>query len=409
MFVPTLSRGPRSSPPEDAAASKDLVGSIGLRSDVVGVPSLRLGRIFGIPFEVNLSWLVIFALVAFTLSTGYYPEVPGASGSPMWLFWALGIGTTLLFFASILAHELSHSLVTLAGGGRVGKITLFIFGGVAEIDDEPRSPGREFLMAAAGPLMSLLLAGACYLGLVVAIGAGLAWWVTEPLRYLASINLFVAVFNLLPGFPLDGGRVLRSILWAVTGDVLKATKWAARSGQFIGWSMVALAVVTVLKGSTEFIWFGLIGWFIAWLAGASYRQQQMRSQLHGVTVDQIMTPHPEFVSGEMTLETLAHEHFLGAAHSRYPVMYEGQIVGIVSLPSVKLVARADWPYIQVIEVTDRDLSRLSVLAETPVREVLGRLGGQETGAILIVSEGRLAGIVTRADVISLVQELAPSK
>jgi len=377
-----------------------------MESDVGGVPSLRLGKIFGIPFEVNLSWVVIFALVAFTLSTGYYPLVAGAAGSPHWVYWALGLATSLLFFASILAHELSHSLVMLASGGRVDKITLFIFGGVAEISDEPRSPGKEFLMAAAGPAMSLLIAGAFYLGLAAATFAGLAWWITAPLGYLGSINLFVAVFNLLPGFPLDGGRVLRSILWAVTGDVLKATKWAARCGQFIGWSMVALAVVTALQGRSDFIWFGLIGWFIAWLAGASYRQQLVRSRLEGVTVGQIMTPHPQYVSGEISLEQLAHEHFLGADHSRYPVLYEGQIVGVVSLPDAKSVARADWPYVKVIEVTDRDLSRLSVLAETPVQGLLPRLAGKETGAVLVVAEGRLAGIVTRADVMSILQEPA---
>jgi len=370
---------------------------------VVGVPSLRLGKIFGIPFEVNLSWIIIFGLVAFTLSTGYYPLVSGSVGAPEWIFWVLGIATALLFFASILAHELSHSLVTLAGGGRVDKITLFIFGGVASIADEPRSPGREFVMAAAGPLMSLLIAGVCYLGVLAATTADLAWWVIAPLGYLASINLFVALFNLLPGFPLDGGRVLRSILWALTGDVLKATKWATRCGQLIGWSMVGLAVVTVLRGQSDFIWLGLIGAFIAWLAGASYRQQKMRSRLQGVAVGQIMTPHPAYVSGEITLEALAHEHFLGAAHSRYPVLYQGQIVGVVSLPDAKSVARADWPYVQVIEVTDRDLPRLSVLAETPVQEVLARLAGQETGAVLVVADGRLAGIVTRADVMSLLE------
>ncbi len=373
---------------------------------MAGIPSWRVGKIFGIPFEVNSSWIVIFALVGFSLSTGYYPQVQGAAGSPVWVYWALGVVTALLFFASILAHELSHSLVTLASGGRVDKITLFIFGGVAEISDEPRSPGKEFLMAAAGPAMSLLIAGVCYVALYFAVTARLGWWVAAPLNYLATINLFVAIFNLLPGFPLDGGRVLRSILWAITGDMLKATRWAARCGQFIGWSMVGLAVVTGLQGRSDFFWFGLLGWFIAWLAGASYRQQQVRSRLEGVAVGQIMTPHPEYVSGDISLEQLAHEHFLGADHSRYPVLYEGQIVGVVSLSDAKSIARADWPYVQVIEVTDRDLSRLSVLADTPVQEVLSRLAGQDTGAILVVADGRLAGIVTRSDVMALLQEPA---
>ena len=200
--------------------------------------------------------------------------------------------------------------------------------------------------------------------------------------------------------------MLRSVLWGLTGDILKATKWASLCGQVIGWSMVAVALVTTLQGSTDFIWFGLIGWFIAWLAGASYRQEQVRSRLEGVTIGQIMTPHPAHVSGDITLEELAQEHFLGAPHSRYPVLFEGQIVGIVSLPDAKRVARAEWPYVHVIDVTDRDLSQLSVLAETPVQEVLARLAGQETGAVLVVADGRLAGIVTRADVMRLLQDPA---
>jgi len=363
-----------------------------------------LGKIFGIPFEIHSSWIIIFVLVTTTLSTGYFPAVKGAAGSPVWVFWVLGVVTSLCFFASIVAHELSHSLVTRAFGGRVDKITLFLFGGVSGINDEPGTPGREFLMAAAGPAMSLLIAALLFGAGLGATAAGSPWWLLAPLGYLWSVNLLVAIFNLLPGFPLDGGRVLRSVLWALTGDILKATKWAALCGQFMGWSMVGIAVVTALQGRSDFIWFGLIGWFIAWLAGASYRQEQVRSKLEGVTVGQIMTPHPAYVSGDITLEQLAQEHFLGAPHSRYPVLSQGQIIGIVSLPDAKKVERTDWPYVQVADVTDRDLSQISVLAETPVQEVLARLAGQETGAILVVEDGHLAGIVTRADVMRLLQD-----
>lgn len=368
---------------------------------MLDVPSIKLGKIFGISLQINLSWLVVFALVAFTLSTSYYPFVQGAAGSPQWLYWLVGTITALLFFASIVAHELGHALVTRAEGGQVARITLFIFGGVAEIEEEPRSPGKEFLMAAAGPGVSLLLAAACYLGVVIALGRGSSWYVAAMLQYLSSINLFVAAFNLLPGFPLDGGRVLRSILWAITDDILLATRWAARSGQVIGWLLVTLAVVTVLRGQPDFIWFGLIGWFIAWLAGASYRQQQVRSRLAGVTVESIMTPRPEFVSGELSLEDLAHRHFLGAPHSRYPVIFDGAIVGVVSLAEAKSVARGDWSRVRVLDVTNRDLTRLSVLAETSVDSVLMRLAGDATGAVLVVRDGRLVGIVTRADVMTL--------
>jgi Zn-dependent protease/predicted transcriptional regulator len=370
---------------------------------VFDIPSIRIGKILGIPFEINLSWIAIFALVAFTLTTSYYPGLPVAEGAPQWLLWVMGTTTSLLFFASILAHELSHAVVTRLEGGRVDKITLFLFGGVAQIQDEPRTPGRELLMASSGPIMSILLAGLCYLAFLVLRANGAPWWIWAQLQYLATINLFVGVFNLLPGFPLDGGRVLRSILWAITGDILTATRWAARSGQGIGWTMVVISVAATLSGISGFLWFGLVGWFIAWLAGAAYRQQQVKSVVSGVTVGQIMTPHPEYVDGAITVETFVQGHLLGRQHSRYPVMFEGAIVGVVSLPDIKTVAKPDWPYVRLLDVTNRDLSQVSVDASTPVDALLEQLAADKPGALLVVHEGRLAGIVTRSDVIALLQ------
>jgi Zn-dependent protease/predicted transcriptional regulator len=373
---------------------------------VFDIPSFRIGKIFGVPLEVNLSWIIIFALVAFSLATAWFPAVPEAAGSPSWVYAVLGMVTALLFFASIVAHELSHAVVTRIEGGKVDRITLFIFGGVARIEDEPRSPLKELLMASAGPGMSLLLAGVMYLAYVLVASRGWAWWIWSPLQYLAMINLFVGVFNLLPGFPLDGGRVLRSILWAATGDMLKATRWASRSGQVIGWGMVAFSLFAVLNGDPTYLWFGLIGWFIAWLAGTSYRQQEVKSALSGVTVGNVMTPHPEYVDGDLTLETFANEHILGRQHSRYPVIYQGAIIGLVSLPDLKTVDRSDWTFARVVDVTKKDLAAIAVDASTPVASLLDRLAGDKPGALLVVSEGRLAGIVTRADVISLLQKQA---
>lgn len=367
------------------------------------VPSVRIGRVFGIPVEINISWIVIFGLVTFALGSGYFPGIPGAAGQPSWAYYVVGAVTSLLFFMSILAHELCHSVVARAEGGHVEKITLFIFGGVAQIDEEPRTPGREFLMAAAGPGMSLLLAVVAFLGFVAAASWGLPWWVWAPLQYLAGINLFVALFNMLPGFPLDGGRVLRSILWAVTGDLLKATRWASGSGQFIGWAMVAFAVLNVLGGRVDYIWFGLIGWFIASLAGQAYRQQVLRSRMQGVATRAVMTPTPQYVNGDETLEQLVNEHFLGRRHSRYPVYYEGAIHGLVTLPDVKAVDRADWPYLRTIDATNRDLDTLVVHADDPVESLVGRLAGDRPGALLVVEQGRLVGILTRSDVIALVE------
>lgn len=369
------------------------------------IPSFRIGKIFGIPFEINLSWIVIFGLVAVALATSYYPAVPGAQGAPAWLLGVLGVGTALLFFASILAHEVSHAVVTKLEGGNVEKITLFIFGGVAQIEEEPRSPGRELLMASVGPGMSIFIAGLAYLAWVLT-SATSPWWVSAPLQYLAGINLFVGVFNLLPGFPLDGGRVLHSILWAATGDNSKSTRWAARAGQVIGWSMVVLALFGVLGGQAELIWFGLVGWFIAWLAGASYRQEVVQSRLSGVAIERVMTPHPEYVDGDISVETLAHDHMLGRQHSRYPVIQGGAIIGVVSLVDVKSIAREDWPFRQVADVTDRDLATLSVDASLPVVKALPRLAADRTGALLVVRDGHLVGIVTRSDIMDVLNQPA---
>lgn len=369
------------------------------------VPSIRVGKIFGIPLEINLSWAIIFALLAFSLSTSYYPALPEAQDAPVWLFAVLGVITAVLFFASIVAHELAHSLVSVKQGGHVDKITLFIFGGVSQISEEPATPGREFIMAAVGPLTSIVIAVVSFSGYLVAAGQSGPWWISAPLQYLAAINFFVGVFNLLPGFPLDGGRVLRSVIWAATHDPMKATRWAARSGQVIGWAMVTLAVVLVLAGQGNYIWFGLMGWFIAWLAGASYREQQLRARIADITVGRVMTANPEYVSGNISVETLVQEHLLGSRHSRYPVLHEGAIVGIVGPSDVKALSRNDWPMTKVIEITNRDLASLSVSSDTPVLSVLSRLTGDRPGALLVVADGRLAGIVTRSDVMRLVESV----
>lgn len=367
------------------------------------IPSVRIGRLFGIPVEVNLSWFIIFGLVAFSLGSGVFPGLRAAQGAPGWAFALVGMVTAALFFASILAHELCHSLVARATGGTVGKITLFIFGGVAQIEEEPKSAGREFVMAAAGPAMSLVISVVAFFGYVLTVSADAAWWIWAPLQYLAGINMAVALFNLLPGFPLDGGRVLRSILWGATHDLLKATRWASRAGQFIGWTMVVWAVLGVLRGSTDFIWFGLIGWFIASLAGQAYRQQLLKSRTEDVLVRDVMSRDPEFVQGEETLDRLVHDRLLGGRHSRYPVIYEGSIVGVVTLADVKRVPREAWPVTRTIDVTNRELGELVVQDDAPLSSILSQFSPERPGALIVAGGGRLVGLVTRADVISLLE------
>jgi Zn-dependent protease/CBS domain-containing protein len=368
---------------------------------VFHLPSLRIGRVFGIPLEVNPTWLIIFVLVALSLSFNYFPgEFPGR---PTWVNAVSGIITALLFFASIVAHELSHSLVARTGGIKVEKVTLFMFGGVAQMEEEPVSPGGEFAMAIAGPLASLLLAAIFFLSYLGMSTAGVTDVIWAPFQYLAFINFWVALFNMLPGFPLDGGRVLRAALWALGGDQLKATLWASRAGQFIGYAMVGLAVLGVLQGSLDFIWFGLIGWFIAMLAEGSYRQQLLKATLQGVRVSAIMSPDPVVAPGSITLDELVEEYFLGGRHSRYPVESAGSIIGLISLSDVKRVPRDEWATTYVAESADRDLATLLVDADEPADSVIGRLSGAEPGALLVVADGRLVGVLTRADVVSRIR------
>ncbi len=368
-------------------------------------PSIQIGRIFGIPLEVNVSWLLIFALVASSLAFSYFPSEFGGWSSAEYL--VAGVLTAILFFASVVLHELSHSLVARAGGLRISRVTLFLFGGVAQMEGEPGSPGREFVMAAAGPAASVLLSVLFAFGYVVAQMVGAPSTVWGPMMYLAAINLSVAIFNLLPGFPLDGGRVLRSFLWWSSGDILKATRWASRVGQFIGWGLVAIAVLGVVNGQLGLIWLGLIGWFLSGLAESAYRQQVARTVLASVPVRSIMSTSPVVVPGEMSLEELAHSYFLGQRHSRYPVAVGGEVVGLVTLAAAKQVPRDRWPDTPVSDVTERDLGRLIVSADATVDSIVARLGPDDSGAVLVVDEGRLVGVLTRSDVMHALEVAGP--
>jgi Zn-dependent protease/CBS domain-containing protein len=365
---------------------------------VFGLPTFRVGRIFGIPLEIDPTWLIVFVLVAASLSFSHYPTAfPGRA--PI-VDLVSGVLTALLFFASIVAHEMSHSLVARAGGMGISRVTLFVFGGVAQMEDEPSSPSREFLMAAAGPGMSLVLAALFGLGatwLYVLEAPDVIW---GPFEYLALINLWVALFNLLPGFPLDGGRVLRAALWAITGDALKATRWASRSGRLIGYSLVAVAVFGVLRGTLDFVWFGLIGWFIASLADSAYRQQLARTRLHAVRVSQIMSPDPVIVSGALTLDELLHRYIVGGSHTKYPVAVDGAVVGLVTLEDVRAVPSGLWTQTLVRDVADKDLGRIVVAASAPADTALERLASDGPAALFVVEQGKVVGIVTRADALA---------
>jgi Zn-dependent protease len=257
---------------------------------VFDLPSIRIGRIFGIPLELNVSWFIVFAVVGGVLTFSYFPtEFPGR---PLWVDAASGIIGALLFFGSIVAHEFSHSLVARRGGISVDRVTLFMFGGVSQLSEEPRGPGRELAMAVAGPLMSVVLSTGFYFAYAVLYDAGVSnvWW--APVEYLAVVNGAVAVFNFLPGYPLDGGRVLRAYLWWATGDRLKATRLASGAGQALGLAIAAGAAVGVVTQGWEWAWMLLLGLFLRQLAASSMREQAVRLALAAVRVGDVMVAPP---------------------------------------------------------------------------------------------------------------------
>lgn len=367
-----------------------------------GLPSVRLGRPFGIPLEVDASWFFVFFLVASSLTFSYFPQSLPDRGSVLYV--ALGVVTALAFFGSLVLHELAHSLVARAGGLRISKVTLFLFGGVSQMEDEPHSPGHEFLLAVAGPATSVII-GVASLGVragLVAVGASGALWL--PFEYLGLINLAVAAFNLLPGFPLDGGRVLRALLWALTKDILKATRWASRSGQAIGMLLIASAVFGVLRGSFDLVWFAVMGWFLSNMSASAYQQQLLRSTLAAVPLRQVMSFPAVLAPAELSLEEMAHSYFLGGRHTRYPVVEDGRVTGLIDLARVNNVPRDRWPDTRVRDVAAADLAAIVAGPDESVDSILSRLEAGGPGAILVVEDRRLAGIVTRADVIRFIRE-----
>ncbi len=360
-----------------------------------------IGRIFGIQIRIDTSWLIIFALVLVILSGNYFPgSYPGWSVA---LYWFLAIISTLLFFASVLAHELAHSVVAIRQGEQVRSITLFLFGGVAQITQEPDEPRKEFLMALAGPLMS------------IAIGAVslLVWWLTRSISmpvaavagWLMQMNFVLAVFNLVPGFPLDGGRILRSILWRFTRDLQKATRVATRVGQVFAVVLIALGVFSLIDsfrrghGSLSGIWLIMIGWFIHSAAVRGYEQVVVRQVLSRTRVDQMMSRDLPWAQVSMSLYTLIHEQVL-AGRGRAFLVGNGEVLeGIVCLSDAKKVPSVEWSRTHVGAVmTPRDQLQIAHPGDNLDR-VLSRMSVQGCAQVPIMEGDRVVGLISRSDII----------
>jgi Zn-dependent protease/CBS domain-containing protein len=365
--------------------------------------SFRIGRIAGIDIEVNVSWLVILVLLTFSLAVSWFPAtVPRQSTL---IYWVLGFIAALLLFVSVLLHELAHSLVARARGVPVKRITLFIFGGVSDLEQEPQTPGVEFQIAIVGPLTSLAI-GAVTLVAGNLIGSN-APLVAAVLGYLGVTNLLLGVFNLIPGFPLDGGRVLRAIIWRVTGSLRRATRAATLVGQVIAYLFIVAGVFLFFSGDfINGLWFGFIGWFLLQAAQAANSQVMLESVFKGVTVGQLMSSAPLTAPANISLQQLVDSYLLPHGARTIPVVRgdDQQLVGLVTLADIRHVPREQWLQTPVGQAMV-PLERLhAVRPQQNLNDVLPLMTGRDVNQVLVVDDaGRLVGILSRDAILRYVE------
>ena len=361
--------------------------------------TITLFRLFGFAVRVDLSWAFIAAMVTWSLAVGFFPhEYPGLSRET---FWIMGIAGALGLFLSIVYHELCHSLVARRFGLEMRGITLFIFGGVAEMTEEPPSPRAELLMAAAGPISSLFLGLVMYvLHALLASSAGPA--VLGVVEYLAWINVVLAAFNAIPAFPLDGGRVLRAFLWGRKGNIRWATRVTSRIGAGFGLVLMVFGGIAFLFGNfVAGAWWVLIGMFLRGAANQSYGQLMLRRALEGDPVSRFMTRDLVTVDPDTYVRDLVEDYVYRTHHKLYPVVQDGELVGCVTLQSVKEVPREKWDWVRVRDITRSCTPDNSIPPGTDAMDALTRMQRHRVSRLMVVEDGRLVGIVTLKDLMAL--------
>ncbi len=353
--------------------------------------SLRIGKIAGITIYIHISWIIILVFLTLSLATDWFPQLyKGWSSST---YWIVGLLSALLLFVAVLLHELAHSLVARARGLPVNNITLFIFGGVSNIEEEPKSPGVEFQMAFVGPLVSLLIGIIAYLlDLAVRNGSPL----DAILGYLAVSNILLGIFNLIPGFPLDGGRVLRSIIWKASGSLRKATRATTIVGQFIAYLFILWGIWQFFGGNIlNGIWIGFIGWFLLNAAQSANAQVMLQTMFKGVTVEKVMNPSPAIVPANISLQRLIDEYFLPQGLRSAIVMQGDLLAGLITLGDIRHVPREEWSQTPVGHAMI-PLEKLHVVSpEQNLNDVLPLMTGQDINQLPVVQNGRLVGILSR--------------
>lgn len=363
---------------------------------------IRLFKLLGFDVGVDFSWVLLALLITWSLAVGYFPaQVPDLTPATYW--WMGVVGAIGLFF-SIIFHEFSHSLVARGHGMSISGITLFLFGGVAQMSGEPTSARSEFLMAVAGPIASFFLGGVFYLIHWGATGGLAPVEVDAVVVYLAWINLILGAFNLIPAFPLDGGRMLRAALWGWKGDIRWASRIASSAGSGFGLALILLGLVSVLTGNfVGGMWWFLIGLFIRAAAGSSYQQTVVRRTLQGVTIARVMNDRPVTVSANATLADLIENDFHRYYYKMFPVLDDDRLVGCVTLKGTRTIRPEEWATTPVRDVMERAGSGNTLPPDTPVEAVLETMQKSGTSRYMVADGGRLLGIVTLKDLMRFLE------
>jgi Zn-dependent protease/CBS domain-containing protein len=365
-----------------------------------GIP---IGKAFGITLRLHYSWFFIFALVTWALAASYFPSAYPAWGLATRI--AAGLITSVLFFGSVLVHELMHSIVSQRQGIPVQSITLFIFGGVSQITSEPKQPADEFRMAIAGPLSSLVIGG-------ILFGIYFGWrqadtfaaqFITAIAYWLGYINLMLGIFNLIPGFPLDGGRVFRSLLWWRSGNLKRATRTASNIGRAVGFLFILAGIWLIFTGNwINGIWLALIGWFLESAAVGSYRQLLLQDMLKGHTASEVMSRDCVAIPPETTIGSLVHENILTSGRRCFPVVTDSRIMGMMTLHNIKAVPKEQWSTETVKEaMTPFDKLRW-VRPDEELSSVLRILTEDDINQVPVVQDNQVVGMVSRENLLNFV-------
>jgi Zn-dependent protease/predicted transcriptional regulator len=355
---------------------------------------LHIGSIRGIPIRIHFTWLLIFGLLSWTLASGYfpshYPDLPVAA------YWLKGIIAALFLFGSILVHELMHAITAQKLRVPIAGITLFALGGVAEMQAEPPSPGVEFKIAIVGPLASVVLAGVFWVVWQILDTEGGTVTGAAIAVYLVSLNIVVAVFNMLPAFPLDGGRVLRAIIWGITGNVSTATYWATRVGRGSAYLLILLGALAFFAGAGfQGVWMALIGLFLLQGAQAGYLHVLFKEALAGVAVRDLMVTEVVTVPPDLSVSEVIERYFLVYGYGGCPMVDNGRVLGVVSLAEIKQVPAAERQQLSVREVMTPLEARLTLAPNEDMAVAFQRMTQEGLGRMVVMERGRMVGLLTK--------------